>query len=236
MIRLGGLVPMSTVDFPGRLAAVAFLQGCPWRCGYCHNPHLLPASGGDAPRFADLLALLRRRRGLLDGVVFSGGEPTLQPRLGEAVDMVRALGFQVGLHTGGMYPRRLQALLPRLDWVGLDIKGPPSRHAAIVGRRDHGTSTRSALQALLAAGVDYECRTSWDPQLFPYAELLALAHDLAAHGVRHWALQQLRRGVAVPTGLDAARLAQLAAPFERFDYRGEPVAASIAPDSARPAW
>ena len=84
-LQVGGLVPLSTADYPDHLAAVVFCQGCPWRCPYCHNPHLLPRRS-DAPiDWADVLAFLERRRGLLEAVVFSGGEPTLQPALADAI-------------------------------------------------------------------------------------------------------------------------------------------------------
>ena len=135
MIRVAGMTPLTTIDFPGRLAAVLFLQGCPWRCSYCHNPELLPARGAGGLDWDAVQDFLGRRRGLLDGVVFSGGEPTSQARLPDAIARVKAIGFQVGLHTGGMYPARLQRLLPLLDWVGLDIKGPAAHHDAITGRR-----------------------------------------------------------------------------------------------------
>lgn len=133
-LRVGGLTRLTSIDFPGRLAAVVYAQGCPWRCGYCHNPELLDASAPATPAALDwpqVLAFLDKRRGLLDGVVFSGGEPTLQTALPAALREVRAMGFQTALHTGGMYPERLSALLPLLDWVGLDIKGPLQRYDAI---------------------------------------------------------------------------------------------------------
>ena len=123
-LRVGGITPLTSIDFPGRLAAVLYGQGCPWRCGYCHNPELLDATTPAAVPWPEVLAFLKSRQGLLDGVVFSGGEPTLQAALPAALAEVRALGFQTALHTGGMYPERLHALLPLLDWVGLDIKGP----------------------------------------------------------------------------------------------------------------
>ena len=106
------------------LAAVVFCQGCPWRCGYCHNPGLIPPQGEHEVRWESVLEFLQRRRDLLDGVVFSGGEPTLQSGLDDAIRDVRALGFKIGLHTGGMYPQRLESILQRVDWVGMDVKAP----------------------------------------------------------------------------------------------------------------
>ncbi|HEY0825971.1 MAG TPA: anaerobic ribonucleoside-triphosphate reductase activating protein [Ramlibacter sp.] len=211
-LRIGGLTRWTSIDFPGRLAAVVFLQGCPWRCGYCHNPELLDAGGEGALSWQEVRAFLESRRGLLDGVVFSGGEPTLQAGLAAALDEVRAMGFATALHTGGMYPRRLAALLPRLDWVGLDIKGPWERIDAIT--QSHGSAERvkESLAHLLASGVAHECRTTWHEGLFGVPELHALAAELAALGVERWALQQCRGA----GGRDRVRDADLSALRDRF--------------------
>jgi pyruvate formate lyase activating enzyme len=218
-LRIGGLTPLTSIDFPGRLAAVVFCQGCPWRCGYCHNPALLDANTPAALSWAELRAFLRRRRGLLDGVVFSGGEPTLQTALPEALQEVRALGFETALHTGGMYPDRLAALLPHLDWVGLDIKGPWRHIDAITGSRHSGPRVQASLRHLLASGVSHECRTTWHPGLFDVDELRALADDLATLGVRHWALQECRMPGAAAHALAPEHAQALASRFEKFTLR-----------------
>lgn len=221
MLKIGGLQPLTTIDLPGRLAAVVFLQGCPWRCNYCHNPELQPPSRpADDPLALDwwgVLSFLEQRRGLLDGVVFSGGEPTLQSGLTAAASQVRRLGFQVGLHTAGMYPQRLLELLPMLDWVGLDIKAPWSRLDQLCGAVGSSTKVQASLGHLLHSNVDFECRTTWHPQLFPVDELQALATELLALGVRDWALQ--RRDDEVLPELDAARLESLAMGFRSFVLR-----------------
>ena len=132
-LRVGGFVPFTSTDYPDALAAVVFCQGCPWRCGYCHNPHLIPARGDDERDFARILDWLRTRRGLLDAVVFSGGEPTAQAELGAAIAAVRALGFRIGLHTGGATRGGSPGCLPQIDWVGIDVKAPPDDYAKLTG-------------------------------------------------------------------------------------------------------
>jgi anaerobic ribonucleoside-triphosphate reductase activating protein len=221
-LRVGGLTPFSSADWPGQLVAVVFVQGCPWRCGYCHNPQLQQRGGAPAgtPSWAEVLAWLPRRVGLLDGVVFSGGEPTTDPALGAAIAAVRALGLRTGLHTAGIYPRRLQAVLPLLDWVGLDIKAPlddGALHDRITGVRDSATPVQHSLQLLRDSGVDFECRTTAHPALLSNAALLAVNSELAAAAVPRWALQIARStGCAAdlpPVAADypsAATLAQLA--------------------------
>ena len=218
-LRVGGLTPLTSIDFPGRLAAVVYTQGCPWRCGYCHNPELLDANAATALDWPQVLAFLHKRRGLLDGVVFSGGEPTLQAALPAALREVRAMGFQTALHSGGMYPERLSALLPWLDWVGLDIKGPLQRCDTITAAPGSGAKAFDALRRLLISGVDYECRTTWHAGLFSAAELLALADDLAALGVRHWALQECRVPGAPAWALSAAQVRELEQRFAHFTLR-----------------
>jgi len=109
--KVAGLVKMSTTDWPGKLAAVVFLQGCPWRCVYCHNEAILDPKAPGTMAWDEVFTFLKRRRGLLDGVVFSGGEPLIDAALPAAIKQVRDLGFEIGLHTGGAWPKRLAALL-----------------------------------------------------------------------------------------------------------------------------
>lgn len=218
-LRIGGLTRLTSIDFPGRLAAVVFCQGCPWRCGYCQNPALLDAATPGALAWSAVRAFLQQRQGLLDGVVFSGGEPTLQAALGPALAEVRALGFATGLHTGGMYPERLQQVLPHLDWVGLDIKAPAHRHAAITRTPGGGARAAQSLRLLLEQGVALECRTTWHPGLFDRDGLFELADALAAQSVPHWVLQTCREPGALAPGLSARDLADLGARFQRFECR-----------------
>lgn len=205
-LQVGGLTPFTAIDYPGQLSAVIFVQGCPWRCGYCHNPHLQPRRASAGPRWEEVLDFLRRRAGLLDAVVFSGGEPTIDPALPAAMAEVRALGFKVGLHSAGVYPQRLQAVLPLVDWVGLDIKAPlvcDASHVGVTGRRGSAAPVRRSLAALVqhsqSSGLPFECRTTAHPALLDDAALLAVADELATAGVVHWALQIFRtQGVAGP--------------------------------------
>ncbi len=192
MLRVGGLTRLSTTDWPGMLSAVVFCQGCPWRCGYCHNPNLIPAQGESTIPWSSVRGFLERRRGLLDGVVFSGGEPTLQGALVEAVREVRDRGFKIGLHTGGMYPQRLEAILPLLDWVGMDVKAPFQDYVRITGVPESGVRARESLKKILASGVAYEIRTTVHPALLADEAVLALAQDLAGAGVKHYVIQAFR--------------------------------------------
>lgn len=182
-LRIGGLARWSSCDWPGQLVATVFLQGCPWRCRYCHNPHLLPARGDTDITWPEVRAFLERRRGLLDGVVFSGGEPLIQAALPEAMDAVRALGFRIGLHTSGAVPERLAALLALVDWVGFDVKAPFADYARITGIAGSGEAARLSLTHLLDSGVACDVRTTVHPALLDDDALARLADDLAVLGV-----------------------------------------------------
>jgi pyruvate formate lyase activating enzyme len=198
---VGGLTPLTTIDFPGELAAVVFCQGCPWRCRYCQNGHLLPRERAPAPGWQEVRDFLGRRRGLLDAVVFSGGEPTLQAGLLQAMRQVRALGFKVGLHSAGCYPRRLAALLPEIDWLGLDIKALPEDYPALTGAPGSGERAWQSLEAVLSAGVDCEVRVTVHRQLLPDEKLRRLIGRLGDAGAPRVVLQRCRSGQALDPGL-----------------------------------
>ncbi|QNM95125.1 anaerobic ribonucleoside-triphosphate reductase activating protein [Chitinimonas koreensis] len=216
---VAGLVPFSSVDWPGRLSAVLFIGGCPWRCRYCHNPHLQTRHA--AYRWAELYGWLESRRGLLDAVVFSGGEPLSESRLPELMAAVKSLGFQVGLHSAGIYPGRLATVLPLLDWVGLDIKARADGYDALTGRSRSYWPAAVSLEMLLASDCAFECRTTWDPEWLSETELLELARELAERGVRHYAVQARRSSPgAVPAAcLSDDTLDLLREWFDGFDYR-----------------
>lgn len=152
MLRIGGLTPLSASDYPGRLAAVVFCQGCAWRCTYCHNPHLL-AFKKEGIAWREVVRFLERRRGLLDAVVFSGGEPTLQSALGAAMREVKAMGYLVGLHTAGISPRRLARVLPLVDWVAMDLKAPLETHETVTRTPGSGQRAWESRKLIRESGV-----------------------------------------------------------------------------------
>ncbi|MCL2092411.1 MAG: anaerobic ribonucleoside-triphosphate reductase activating protein [Micrococcales bacterium] len=194
-LAIAGLVPLSTCDWPDHLVATVFLQGCPWRCTYCHNASILDCQTPGIVGWDDVTDLLDRRVGLLDGVVFSGGEPTRQAGLVDAVRRVRDRGFGVGLHTAGAYPAALARLLPLVDWVGLDIKAPARLYRAITGVGGLTTCADAAFQSLrlvLDAGVAVQVRTTVDPTVLTDADVTELATTLHDLGVRDHVLQTVR--------------------------------------------
>ncbi|MDU0968134.1 MAG: anaerobic ribonucleoside-triphosphate reductase activating protein [Actinomycetaceae bacterium] len=228
-LQIAGLARMSSVDWPGKLVATLFCQGCPWACPYCHNHDIIdPRVPGVVP-FDQVRALLGRRHGLLDGVVFSGGEALRQAALVPAMREVRDAGYAIGLHTAGPYPARLREILEAdlVDWVGLDIKALVADYPEVVGRRGgSGEKAWESLSVVQASGVDYEIRVTAFPAGPDAAEI---GQALADRGVRVVALQKARAQGA-PAGFQAsgpsweerfraAALAMKEMGFERFIVR-----------------
>lgn len=190
-VNVGGITPFTTIDFPGRLAAVVFCQGCPWRCRYCHNRHLLSTGEGGRYLWRDVLAWLKTRQGLLEGVVFSGGEPLLQKQLPEAAGQLHRQGFEVALHTSGVYPERLAKVLPLIEWVGLDIKAPFDEYREITGG-GNGKRARESLRLILESGKPHELRCTLDPRFFTVDRAEKMAKQLAELGASHLVIQVCR--------------------------------------------
>lgn len=192
-LQIAGLTPMSSVDWPGKFVATVFTQGCPWACPYCHNQAIIDPKIPGVVSWERVEELLGRRRGLLDGVVFSGGEATRQLAVLPAMSRVRELGFEVGLHTAGPYPARLHEILRTglVDWVGIDIKAMPGPHyEAVAGRPNAGPKAWESLGEVLDSGVSYEVRLT----VYPDGprdgyEVASCVKDL---GATHFALQQAR--------------------------------------------
>lgn len=162
-MNIQGLQKLTLLDFPGKTACTVFLGGCDFRCPFCHNSELIDGTAPTELTDADLLAFLQKRHGLLDGVAFTGGEPTLRRDLPELLAKVRAMGFATKLDTNGNHPDALQAILDAhlVDYVAMDIKNCPAKYAATIGLPQFDTAgiTRS-LQLLKDSSIDYELRTT----------------------------------------------------------------------------
>ena len=207
-LNIAGFVPFSTVDWPGKLAAVAFLQGCPWRCPYCHNSGILDPRVNGPVTWQEVMATMRKRAGLLDGLVFSGGEALMQASsgaLGRCLTQVQNEGFKTGLHAGGAYPKMLEELLNKglIDWVGLDVKAMPDDYPLATGRAGGANAERSLRALACHPEVDHEVRLTLWPGLAPSGDLLSYAVTVARwvleNGARKFALQRYR---VPPTGGD----------------------------------
>ena len=160
-MTIGGLQKLSLADFPGRLAAIIFTRGCNFRCPYCHNPELVdPRRYGPCIPDHEVLCFLKSRQGQLEGVVVTGGEPTVQGDLHQMLQKIRALGFAVKLDTNGSFPDRVRTLVQEglLDYVAIDIKASGLAYESAVGVPVDREAIRKSVELVVEAGVQHELR------------------------------------------------------------------------------
>ena len=229
-ILIAGAETFSMVDYPGQMAAVVFMQGCPWHCPFCHNADLQKIGAQNGFEWSKFMDFLIERKGRLDAVVFSGGEPLVQDSLLDAVHDVQALGgYKIGLHTGGFRPALFKQVLPLLDWVGFDIKAPlePARYQQIIGI-NHLDKVLESLRLLLDSDIAFECRTTCDPRFLSLDDISQIGDELSALGVKEYYLQKYRPVASDTATTDSAcdsffeyppLLEKLRSQFKTFDTR-----------------
>lgn len=187
-MRIGGLQKLSLIDYPGKLSCIVFTIGCNLRCPYCYNVDLVRETSPTYPE-EEVFKFLENRRGLLDGVVVTGGEPTLQPDLAEFCSRVKDLGFLLALETNGTNPDVLGDLFSRglVDFVAMDIKAPLFKYPEITRAKVDVNNIRRSIAMILESGVDHEFRTTCYPSLGieDFEEIFQLAR-----GAKKYALQQ----------------------------------------------
>ena len=161
-MKISGLQPVTASDFPGRLAAIVFTQGCNFHCPFCHNSSLLPMDADSLIGEDTVFDFLHKRQKLLDGVVISGGEPCLQDDLAGFCRQVKKMGFTVKLDTNGSRPAVIEELLDGnlVDFIAMDIKAPLSRLAELTGTVSHGPQIRRSISLIAASTVDHLFRTT----------------------------------------------------------------------------
>lgn len=228
MMRLAGIIKQSLIDYPGELAAVLFTRGCNFLCPYCHNAHLLYKRQGEADLpLENVLTFLEERRGFLDGVVFTGGEPTKNPELEQAMVEIKKLGFKIKLDTNGSHPEILARLLDRglLDYVALDVKAPldyKKYYAACGGNLSSHDflNVRNSIYLLLLTSIMVEFRTTVVPFLHSKENIRSIAQAIEGAGL--YTLQQFYPDNAMDVNLrtsatysrqDFEEMAELCAPY-----------------------
>ena len=162
-VLVGGIQKLSLVDFPGHVAAALFTAGCNMRCGYCHNPELvLPERLAPSIPIDDIMLFLQSRVGRLDGVVVSGGEPTIHDDLPELIRRIKALGYDVKLDSNGTRPEMIRQLIDDklIDFVAMDIKGPLEKYQTIAARPIDLDAVQETIALLISSGIGHEFRTT----------------------------------------------------------------------------
>ena len=205
-MRFGGFQPFTLSDFPGRTAAIAFTQGCNFRCPFCHNGALLPLLVPEEELVPESVVLdhLHRRKGQLDGLVVTGGEPTLQQALPTFLRRVKSMGFQVKLDTNGSRPEMLKALLHErlVDFVAMDVKAPLHKYALLAGVATPTPAIEESMAAIKWSGVEHHFRTTHVPGLLSSSDLHSIEAALPAGSVH--VIQRFRPEHALDRSLQPA--------------------------------
>ena len=192
---------MTLLDYPGKVACTVFFGGCDFRCPFCHNFELVDGSADPIMEEEELLSFLKKRKGLLDGVAFTGGEPCLQKDLPELLFEIKAMGYKIKLDTNGNHPKMLRSLLDDclLDYVAMDIKNSPEKYAETIGltRFDLG-KVKESIGLLMNSGIDHEFRTTVVDEFHSEKDFPAIGRMI--QGARQYFLQAFTDRDSVPFG------------------------------------
>jgi len=204
-MKISGLIKSSLIDYPGKVSAVIFTQGCNFRCGYCHNPSLIPITTNQLSitnyqSDQEVLKFLKLRKGKLDGVVITGGEPTLQADLYEFTKKVKRLGYLVKLDTNGSNPNLLSYLLTNklINYVAMDIKNSPDKYQETCGY-PFSLQIKKSIELIMKSGVDYEFRTTVLPRYHDTQDFEEIGKLLK--GAKKYTLQGFRDEVLLDKAL-----------------------------------
>ncbi len=194
-MKIGGLQKVSLIDYPGLICATVFLQGCNFKCSYCHNPELVnPQLFQPCFKEKEVLDFLKSRRGKLDGVTITGGEPTIQDDLASFIKKIKKMGFTVKLDTNGSRPQVIKALLDEklLDFIAMDIKGPLDKYESIVCVMLDSKRIEESIKIILKSKIPHEFRTTILPSQLTPKDISKIAHLIA--GAKRYALQKFMPG------------------------------------------
>lgn len=199
-LAAGGLTKNSFIDYPGKISCVIFTSGCNFRCPFCHNPDLVesaPSCRGGLISEDEITAFLEKRKGMLEAVVISGGEPCLQPGLAEFCKKVKSMGYLVKVDTNGSFPDVVKELLSKglADYIAMDIKSGPDHYSEAAGKKVPFAAVERSIMLIREQAPSYEFRTTCvKPFMSP-----EIMHNVGAlvKGASHYILQQCSRNVQV---------------------------------------
>lgn len=180
-MKIGGLIKFTLIDYPGRVAAVVFTQGCNFRCRYCHNPELVyPHLLLDPMQEEEVMSFLRRRKGTLEGLVITGGEPTLHDDLLRFMADVKAMGYFIKLDTNGTKPDVIQEAVDKklVDYIAMDLKAPLEKYSLITGVEFDPKVLRRSMDIIRASGLPYEFRTTYDKEVLTDQDIQAVSDSV----------------------------------------------------------
>ncbi|HEY4503606.1 MAG TPA: anaerobic ribonucleoside-triphosphate reductase activating protein [Candidatus Paceibacterota bacterium] len=192
-MKIGGLEECTLIDYPGKIACVIYTIGCNFRCPYCHNPELVDETAKEMP-IDKIWRFLEERKNLLDGVVISGGEPTLHDDLMEMILKIKKMGYFVKLDTNGTRPAIIKKLIGKnlLDYIAMDIKSPIEMYSMTVGRSVHPDAIRQSIEVIMSSPVDYEFRTTIVKSLLSPEDIEQIGKEIK--GAKKYYLQKFNAG------------------------------------------
>jgi len=176
-MKIGGLQKISLINYPGMICAVIFTQGCNFRCPYCHNPELVnPDLFSTCLLIEDVLLFLEKRRGKLDAVTITGGEPTIQNDLITFIQEIKTRDYLVKIDTNGSHPDMLRRLIEAklIDYIAMDIKGPLDKYPEIIGRNFDFDQILKSIKLIMKTNTPYEFRTTVTKSLLKPSDVLRI--------------------------------------------------------------
>lgn len=222
-MKIGGLQKLTLIDYPGKIAATVFTLGCNFRCRYCHNPELIEEKKGKLKiETEEFFRFLNSRKGLLEGVCITGGEPTLQPDLKDFIKRIKGLDFLVKLDTNGSRPEVLIDLISSsvLDYIAMDVKSSADSYSKVTGKKIDLAAIRESISLIKKSGLCYEFRMTVFPELEVEEEIKKISPWLK--GAKLFAVQQFNNSLTLDKSLkklpllsirDLERLTALIKPF-----------------------
>ncbi len=189
-MKIVGFQKVTLLDFPGLVACTVFVGGCNFRCPFCHNADVVEESTGGEFSEEEILSYLTKRKGVLDGVCITGGEPLLSPRILGFMRRIKDLGFKIKLDTNGSIPARLKEAVLRglCDYVAMDIKNALEKYPLTAGVKTDNEKIKESVDFLLSGAVPYEFRTTVVKELHTKDDILKISEEIS--GAAKWYLQQ----------------------------------------------
>lgn len=193
-MRIGGYQKLTLIDYPGKIATTVFTVGCSFRCPFCHNPELVLSTQFPAPNNMEeeFFAFLEKRRGKLEGICITGGEPTIQPDIIDFIKKIKAMGFLVKLDSNGTRPDVLRKVIREklVDFIAMDIKNSPKKYSKTTGTLVDIERIKLSVEMIMNSGIDYEFRTTVVPGFHTEKDFEEIAKWIK--GAKAYYLQEFR--------------------------------------------
>ncbi len=212
-LKLGGLQETSLLDYPGKICAIVWTAGCNFRCPFCYNPNMVYGNTDIIP-IDHVLSFLDKRKGKLDALSITGGEPLLHEDLDLFIREVKNRGFLVKLDTNGTFPHQLKQLLDEklVDYVSMDVKAPFEKYDQLAGTKVNIDKIKESINLIMESAADYEFKTTVIPGLLEKKDIITIASMLK--GAKRYYLQQFKIDVPVINN----ELLAITKPYKKHDF------------------